>query len=791
LDRDAIHKPAARGLDSQLEYLLLPANARPEQQSRAEQLHTFTIIPSHPAAMSYCCGLLGRKKDADTEPLLPRYEDDTVMQRRLHQKLHTYQMLRALTKGSMPSTEQTIVNLRTLLASDVLNPNNKDLSDSGRHLVHQCRNWVKAFIELLRNKNSEDQIQDFIWYLTKSRISLDTADISYQASRVKARADATATYESFRTVGSLLLTNSDFRLFVNDLSTIGRQVLSDTAYSLSTAAAKTGEQLELSEDQQKSIEGPGKDEGTLPSKDDIKEEAQDTAAVLANGAADVGKDALISAKENLSGDQSQTLLYRLKQTVLGLRKRTDYNDSVSTIAKLIKRYAVIYSRVADATIATARDDVDTNPALDRAIRNFWTLLSSFGDKEQWQKLEDDFNKLMQHANQDPQFEEFMQDVGNSVQKMMTDPDFFDNVDKKIQELKEKSAKLGNDSSFKADFDVFLKQAQLTVSSVFEDDDVSQLIKTTSSIYSIVSPPSKITNPDLLADSLNIFLPLLIRSVQNIPIPRVEVSVPEMDLLLENLILEPGRTVNSTSFLPYRLLISTQNDLEIRKAHSKKTVSSVKSLMTISINGLSVAAQDLGFWIRGHAGLIHFADEGIASFFLDERGIDISLDVEVGKEKLEQILTLKGVRVHIHKLDYKLRKSKLSWLGWLFKPFLKHLIRRSLEKTLAENIAGMLHAANRELLFARERLRATRIADPQDILTFVKAIAARLTPEDDPDVYSRVGVDAPKKGVFKGVYTPGSVVKLWHEEALRAEEQIEEGEEYGSGWKNEVFDIPVL
>ena len=146
-----------------------------------------------------------------------------------------------------------------------------------------------------------------------------------------------------------------------------------------------------------------------------------------------------------------------------------------------------------------------------------------------------------------------------------------------------------------------------------------------------------------------------------------------------------------------------------------------------------------------------------------------------------------MRVHIHKLDYTLRKSKLSWLGWLFKPFLKHLIRRSLEKTLAESIADILHAANRELLYARERLRATRIADPQDLLTFVKAVVARLKPEEDPDMYTRVGVDAPTKGVFENVYTPGSIVKLWHEEAMRAEESIEER---GEKWRNAIFDIPL-
>ncbi|KAK5106186.1 hypothetical protein LTS08_000303 [Lithohypha guttulata] len=742
-------------------------------------------------AITSCCGLRRKNRDADTEPLLPRYEDDTVMQKRLHQKLHTYQMLRALTKGYMPSTEQAIVNLRTLLASDVLNPNNKDLSESGRQLVRQCRNWLKVFIELLRNKNDRDQIQDLIWYLTKSRISIDVNDISHQASKVQARANAQATYDSFKTVGSLLLTNSDFRLFLDDLSTIGRQVLSDTAFSLSNAAEETGKKLELSEAEQQQISGPGKDETAVAKKD---EEAQDgsaeTAKVVADEATKVAKDAAVSARDNLRGDKADTLLYRIKQTVVNLRKRTDYNESVSTIANLIQRYAQIYSKVAEATLDTAADDIDTNPALDRAIRNFWDLLSTFGDKAAWEQVESDFKKLMSHSKSDPQFEKFMTDVGNMVQKMLTDPEFFDNVQGKIDELKEKSSQLNKETGFKDDFEQFFASSQNAVRTLVDDKDVSQMFITTKRVYETLSPPGALTNPALISDTINIFLPLLIRMIQYVPIPRLEVSIPEMDLLLENLILEPGRTVNSTSFLPYRLFVSTKNDLELRKAHSKKVVTKTKSLMSVSINGLSLCAQDLGFWLRGHAGLFRFADEGIASFYLDERGIDITIELEIGREKLEQILTLKGVRVHIHKLDYTLRKSKLSWLGWLFKPLIKQMVRRALEKTLAEQIADFLHAANRELLYARERLRATRIADPQDVMTFFRAVMARLTPEEDPDVYTRVGVDSPSKGVFKNVYAPGSIVKTWHEEALRAEEHVEENEEYGGGWRNAIFDVQV-
>jgi hypothetical protein len=324
--------------------------------------------------------------------------------------------------------------------------------------------------------------------------------------------------------------------------------------------------------------------------------------------------------------------------------------------------------------------------------------------------------------------------------------------------------------------------------VTQDEDIAKMIKTTMRIWNILSPMHSATNSELVQDAINVFVPLAVQAIQYIPIPRLEVSTPEIDMLLENLIIEPGKTVNHTSFLPFRFKVETYNDFELRKARFR-VASKATSKFTIKIDGLSFRADEVGFLLRAHSGLLRLADEGIASFQLDERGIDIHLDVEVGKEKLEQILTLKAVRVHIHKLTYKLRKSKFSILGWLFKPLLRPIVRKVMERQMAKGIADGIHAANRELLFARERLRATRISDPDDLKTFVKAVITRLTPADDPDVYTRVGVEANKKGVFAGKYAPGSVVKLWEEEGRRAEERIDDWDE--GGWRNDVFDLHAL
>jgi len=736
-------------------------------------------------SLSSCFGG-GRKSADDRQPLLPQYEtDETHLQHELHKKLHSYQQVRALTKGFMPSTEQIIINLRTILAADILNPEAAELSDSGRLLVKYTKRWLQQFMDLMQHKNDKDQIQDLLWYMSKSRVDVDVEDLAKRVSASKAKADTAAAYQSLRTVGSLLLTNSDFRIFLNDLGIVGKEVFSDSAFTLSKVAQKASRAIEPSSAQQQAVAKPGADaDQPAPSAKDLEAEIEDVSKVVANGAAKVSKTAAHSAEEKLSGDEGQTMLNRLQEAVLKLRKRNDYTESVSTLALLIQRYAKVYSRAAEEIVEAAQDDVQENHETDRALRNFWSFVKSFGDLKEWGKCEELLKKVVSHKQNDPEFEDLMNDIGNSLQKLLTDPEFFTNAQEKFQELRAKSKKIGSESSLRDDIDALLEQVQVTVTSVLEDKDIHNMIQTTIHLATILSPTNTLANPELLQDAINVFVPLFISAIQYVPIPRLEISTPDVDLLLENLIVEPGHTVNHTSFLPYRLKVETYNDFELKKARFRTATKST-NLMTIKLDGLSARADELGFWMRAHSGILRMTDEGIASFALDDRGIDIHVDVEICKERLEQILTLKAVRVHIHKLNYTLRKSRFSWLAWIIKPILRPVLRKTMEKQLATALTDFFHAANRELLFARERLRATRISDPNDLMTFLKAVAARLTPEDDPDLYTRVGVTQPGKGVFKGRYAPGSVVKLWNEEAMQAADKVEEFS--ADGWRNDIFD----
>ncbi|PFH55171.1 hypothetical protein XA68_10519 [Ophiocordyceps unilateralis] len=739
----------------------------------------------------------------DDEPLLPQYEDETTRQTRLHEKLHTYQMLRAIGNGYMPSNEQLVVHLRCLMSADVLNPEELELSSDGRALVRSAKLWLANFVELLQRKNAEDEVQDFIWHLVRAGSRIDIHHVGAAATASKAKADATATIASLRTVGSLLLANSEFRLFLADLGAVGRDVFRDSTKKLSDVARKAGDELEpsagasddASPKKNDKDASPKKKDKTppstnnndaAPSTEDLENQAKDVAHVVVAGAAEVAGEASHSLAQHMDGDERRALLGRLKQAVTGLRRRTDYSSAASTLAQLLQRYVAAYSRLATDTARAVEGDVGTSEDADDAAKNFWRLITSFGQREAWDQVEASFKDVVEAGRSDSGLDKLIHDLARAVEEMLTEPSFFDEADERLARLRERARKMTSKSPVAHSAEDLFKKLDAALRSAADDECVKKLTQSSDRIAHVLSPQGHYVNSHLVNDAIEVFVPMLVSAVQFVPIPRLEVTTPDMDLLLENLVLQPGRTVNQTSFLPYKLQVSTQNDVEVRKDRTR-TESAMTSLVRIRLAGLSLAADDVGYWVRMRCGILgSIQDSGIVSLHLDERGVDIALDLEIGRDRMEELVTLRRVRVKMHHLDYTLHQSKFSALAWILKPALRPILRRALEARAAAAADLALRTFNRELVFARERLRATRIANPESLWTFARAVAARLTPGPTPGVDVRAGARPGHAPAFRGRYAPGSLVRLWEEEGATAEQRVFEA---GRGaWRNDVFDL---
>lgn len=589
------------------------------------------------------------------------------------------------------------------------------------------------------------------------------------------------------------MTNSDFRRLIGDITTIGRSIFSDTTASLSDAINSVAKEVEPSESQKNGVRTTNVDDKQAPTTDKLLQDGEQVMETAKEGLEDTGRAAKKSAETNISAEVQDSLFSQMKKTVEDLRLRADYDKSVSTMSRLVQRYARIYMKTIGSSVEGASDALDIDPELHNAMKNLWAFASSFGNQNEWQALESKFQQLIQGAKRSAGVNDTLDHIGQSLYGLFTDPGFWDSGEDTVNTLKEKVIEAGNNLP-QQELNDFIYQLKKTLISVTQDAAVAKLITASKKIVLGICDAYRNEGVRLMADALNIFLPLLIRAIQYIPLPRLEISVPRMDLLLENVVIEPGHTIHNSSFLPYQILVTTINNMELRKTHSKEVVSGMKNVVNFTLNGLCFSVNDFGYWIKTHKlPLPSIFDEGIASFCLDQRGIDVSCEFEVGRERLEKILSLRAVRVHIHKLDYSVTQSRWSCLLWTLKPFLKHIIRRNLEKVIAEKIVSFARAANRELLFVRERLRAARVADPDDFLTFIRAVLARLSGKADPDIFTRFGFDAQRGGLFDGVYAPGSLAKVWHEEQQRADDLIERSSQASldqrSTWKNSIFDVP--
>jgi Family of unknown function (DUF5923) len=97
---------------------------------------------------------------------------ELLNRKELRAKLRTYEILVALRNGYMPTTTQFTGNLRWLLDSGILESRNRKLRVKGRDTIRDLRAWIEAIAEEAQNKNSGNEIQEFIY-------ELSMADVEY------------------------------------------------------------------------------------------------------------------------------------------------------------------------------------------------------------------------------------------------------------------------------------------------------------------------------------------------------------------------------------------------------------------------------------------------------------------------------------------------------------------------------------------------------------------------------------------------------------------------------------
>lgn len=170
-----------------------------------------------------------------------RPTNKSLKEKDVNQKLQLYGILTAFQNGKVPSNEQIDVALNSFVNKSFMKNPSRKLSPEGQGLVHDFRDVVEQAKYLVLTKNSGNLLQDFTWQ-TQNISGAGAAVPGAPVDKETAKQHGNEALEGLRTLGTLIISNGQFRKLLSDATTLLREIAGDAASKAATKVAPSEEQ---------------------------------------------------------------------------------------------------------------------------------------------------------------------------------------------------------------------------------------------------------------------------------------------------------------------------------------------------------------------------------------------------------------------------------------------------------------------------------------------------------------------------------------------------------------------
>jgi hypothetical protein len=420
-----------------------------------------------------------------------------------------------------------------------------------------------------------------------------------------------------------------------------------------------------------------------------------------------------------------------------------------------------------------------DPALKQATKELRTLLERFANNRSIDPIVDAANVLIDDANGDPELKDWFKRVDTYVRKVLLDAGFVIEPDCNNQghALRDSGRKF-YDEKYKSHFDNLFSTVGDWFKAMGEDplnkrfgEDWARLTRD----LLFDSEGSLKFKTALWGDIRKVILPTLIDKVGYIPIPRIEYTDDSLDLVVENLTLS-GRNLfpniisleahNFIKFSPYNAITDEQH-------HE----------FTLTFAQMQADMRDVAFYFRKKTG-IKLTDSGLADVVLGGGGLAATVHlVSAGKDK-SSVFKVKHVNVKVDSLKFSIRDSKHDFLYKTLKPLATGLVKRQIQKAIADAITTGMEYVDGQLVSVRDRMASAAATEGESRMHVLQDMFKRK--KEEPSVKS-----SEKHSQFKVVSNKrDSVLSTaghpagWVNRTSEKEEEAVKGKE----WRSEAFHI---
>ncbi|KAJ5848317.1 hypothetical protein N7455_012274 [Penicillium solitum] len=456
----------------------------------------------------------------------------------ISQKLQFFGIYHAFKNSKLPSNKQCDIALNSALNSKALTSPPTELSSDGKTLVADLRNVIDAAKKMLLVKNEGELLQDFVWQAQKiSAGNVDAKRPGLPVDKETGQQDASKAVDGLKTLGTLMITNGEFRKLLNDAMTLGKDIAAD-------ASQKAANQVRPSQEELSQIDQAAEDnvwhEKPNVSKDDLKSKfkrnkaekgsAASASAVVAeeeSGVSPQNKRKEYSDRtknyvsEKIPKERREQTVWRLKKMIIEIQGHADYQQAVETLLTLAEQYAGHTKSVSKQGGSSARDVLKTDDV--QAVQyNLRTLIERFANHTSLDSFFESLNTIYSDAEKDPELRNWFTNVDNLIRKSLREQGFImeDECNRQWNELYDKGRYLLRER-YRGHSDRIVDEVKFLADQFEKDPQNQALAESFQKLFKDLGQDGsgKATfKPDLLRDLRDVIIPGIFENVRYVPIP---------------------------------------------------------------------------------------------------------------------------------------------------------------------------------------------------------------------------------------------------------------------------------
>ncbi|RFU31284.1 hypothetical protein B7463_g5064, partial [Scytalidium lignicola] len=641
-----------------------------------------------------------------------RPTDIKAKQDDVNRKLQFYGILSAFQAGKVPSNEQIDIALNSFLQSRALASPSTKLSPEGQGIVADFRDIVEQAKLLLLTKNGGNLLQDFIWQCEQSgggNANLPKTPIEKQ----QAKEHGGQALDGLRTLGTLIITNGQFRKLLNDGVILLRDIAGDAATKVATSVKPSEE--ELSQIDQPAPENTWQEAPNL-SRENIKnqmahrsnkqtpastrdsgyhgdavaedQQYQDQSTAGTDATSGAAKERAREARERtrtylskkIPEERRERTIWRLKRMIIEIQGRSDYNEAVNSLLSLAENYAGHATAISQQSAHSAKN-IYEDETVKSAKVDLKTLIERFANNTSTDDLFDAINIIYRDADADPELKNWFRDIDSYIRKCLQEQGYIteDRANHEWNNLYDR----GNfflRHRYRSHTDRVTDELKFLGDQFNTDPQNKRFADSLNKLFRSLGNDQNgkpTFKPHLLKDVTTVILPAIFESIYYVPIPRIEYTDPQMDCVIENLVVE------GDNLMPNIFEFASDNYFRWgRKKLANKNANSV----TMSVSGIQMDLRDVSYYIKKKKGFPSLTDLGVLDIFLGGSGFSFKMKMStIDKGDKLHFFKVEKVDVDVKNFKIKIKQSRHKLLLALAKPIMLKVIRPALQKVLEKQI----------------------------------------------------------------------------------------------------------